>query len=60
MTKTKIKKTSKIKTKTKETYGLKEKFEIKKYLTKENIIYFLVALADIIIIIYSARKNIIN
>jgi len=60
MTKTKIKKTSKIKNKTKETYDLKEKFEIKEYLTKENIIYFLVALADIIIIIYSARKNIIN
>lgn len=34
--------------------------KIKNKITKENIIYFIIAILDIFIIIYSARKNIIN
>ena len=37
-----------------------DKKNIKKYLTKENIIYSIIILIDIAIIIYFARKNIIN
>lgn len=37
-----------------------KKTKLKKYLTKENIIYFVIALIDIFIIIYAARKNFIN
>jgi len=44
----------------KKTSKSKSKLNLKKYLTKENIIYLLIALIDITIIIYVAKKNIIN
>ena len=44
----------------KESNNKKDKINLKKYLTKENVIYMLIAIADIMIIIYTAKKNIIN
>ena len=38
----------------------KEKLNLKKYITKQNIIYLIIAISDIFLIIYSARKNMIN
>lgn len=38
----------------------KKKINIKKYLTKVNITYFVFLLVDIVLIIYLARQNVIN
>lgn len=38
----------------------KKKINLKKYFTKVNITYFILFLLDIILVIYSARKNIVN
>ena len=38
----------------------KEKLNLKKYITKQNIIYLIIAISDIFLIIYSARRNMIN
>lgn len=38
----------------------KKKIDIKKYLTKVNITYFMFFLIDIILVIYLARQNIVN
>lgn len=38
----------------------KQKLNLKKYITKQNIIYLIIAISDIFLIIYSARKNMIN
>lgn len=38
----------------------KKKIELKKYLTKVNITYFILVLLDIILVIYLARQNIVN
>lgn len=45
---------------TKKSLTKKEKLNLKKYLTKENIIYLLVIIVNIAIIIYAARNNFIN
>jgi hypothetical protein len=36
------------------------KFDLKKYLTKDNITYFTLLLFDIVLVIYLARQNIVN
>ncbi len=38
----------------------KQKLNLKKYITKKNIIYLIIAISDIFLIIYSARRNMIN
>ncbi len=38
----------------------KQKLNLKKYITKQNIIYLIIAISDIFLIIYSARRNMIN
>lgn len=38
----------------------KNKFDLKKYLTKDNITYFSLLLFDIVLVIYLARQNIVN
>lgn len=38
----------------------KRKFDLKKYLTKDNITYFALLLFDIVLVIYLARQNIVN
>ena len=38
----------------------KKSFDVKKYLTKDNITYFALLLFDIVLVIYLARKNIVN
>ena len=38
----------------------KQKLNLKKYITKQNIIYLIIAMSDIFLIIYSARRNMIN
>ena len=52
---------SSLKKKKEETY-LKDNFfaRVKKYLTKVNITYFILAIVDIILVIYTARGNIVN
>ena len=37
-----------------------KKIDIKKYLTKVNITYFVFLLVDIVLVIYLARQNIVN
>ena len=37
-----------------------QKLNLKKYITKQNIIYLIIAISDIFLIIYSARRNMIN
>lgn len=46
----------------KEETNLKYNFfkKIKKYLTRVNITYFVLAIIDIILVIYTARSNIVN
>lgn len=38
----------------------KQKLNLKKYITKQNIIYLIIVISDIFLIIYSARRNMIN
>ena len=38
----------------------KKKLDVRNYLTKSNITYFLLLLVDIVLVIYMARKNIVN
>ena len=38
----------------------KQKLNLKKYITKQNIIHLIIAISDIFLIIYSARRNMIN
>lgn len=38
----------------------KQKLNLKKYITKQNVIYLIIAISDIFLIIYSARRNMIN
>ena len=38
----------------------KKKIDFKSYLTKTNITYFVLLLLDIVLVIYMARKNIVN
>ena len=54
-TNTKIKKSKKD-----EIVVNKNKFDLKKYLTKDNITYFTLLLFDIVLVIYLARQNIVN
>ena len=44
----------------KKTNIKKNEVKEKKYLTKENIIYAIILLVDIFLVIYTARKNIVN
>jgi len=52
--------TTQLKKKNKLVINDKKKIDFKKYLTKVNITYFMLFILDIILVIYFARKNVVN
>ena len=61
-TDTKIKKSNNKQKKSKKDEIVVDKcnFDLKKYLTKDNVTYFTLLLVDIVLVIYLARQNIVN
>lgn len=52
--------TTQVKKNRKKVVSENKKIDLRKYFTKVNITYFILLLLDIILVVYSARRNIVN